>query len=66
MIRRILYWLAVVAVATLLTYLIIRLAEGLDASQIGTDSRSSGGRDAALVLEAGNRDLRRIPLRQEH
>ena len=35
MIRRILYWLAVVAVAVLLTYLIIRLAEGLDASQVG-------------------------------
>ena len=35
MIRRILYWLAVVAVAALLTYPFIQLAEGLDASQVG-------------------------------
>ena len=35
MIRRILYWVAVVAISALLTYLIIRLAEALDASQVG-------------------------------
>ena len=48
MIRRILYWLAVVAISAFLTYLLIRLAEGLDASQVG--SRAPGGRDAALML----------------
>ena len=34
MIRRIAYWLAVIAVSVLLTYLLVRLAEGLDASQV--------------------------------
>jgi uncharacterized protein involved in cysteine biosynthesis len=33
--RRLLYWLAVVAVAAVLAFLLIRLAERLDASQIG-------------------------------
>ena len=32
--RRIAYWIAVVAVSAVLAYLLIRLAEGLDASQI--------------------------------
>lgn len=31
---RLLYWIAVVAVAAALSYLLIRLAEGLDASQV--------------------------------
>ena len=38
MIRRILYWVAVVAISALLTYLVLRLAEALDASQVGTAS----------------------------
>ena len=36
MIRRILYWSAVIVLSAILTYLVIRLAEGLDASQVGT------------------------------
>lgn len=52
MIRRVLYWLAVVAVSAFLCYLIIRFAEGLDASQVGSGaSGSSGGGDTVLVLE---------------
>ena len=35
MIRRILYWVAVIAISAVLTFLIIRLAEALDASQVG-------------------------------
>ncbi len=34
MIRRVAYWLAVIAISALLAYLIVRLAEGLDASQV--------------------------------
>lgn len=33
--RRAVYWLAVVAVSATLTYLVVRLAEGLDAGQLG-------------------------------
>lgn len=33
--RRMLYWLAVVAIAVALTYGVVRIAEGLDASRVG-------------------------------
>lgn len=33
--RRVLYWLAVVAIAAALTYGLVRIAEGLDASRVG-------------------------------
>jgi hypothetical protein len=33
--RRAVYWLAVVAVSAMLTYLLVRLAERLDAGQLG-------------------------------
>ena len=33
--RRVLYWMAVIAISAVLTFLIVRLAEALDASQVG-------------------------------
>jgi hypothetical protein len=42
--RRVAYWIAVVTVSAILAYLLIRLADGLDASQVGVAVAVLAGR----------------------